>query len=104
MATSRRFKVLSVVALLFILLTVVPASIGFITDWFWFRELGYQTVFTTELTTKIGLFLVAGFVVWAFLALNVRLARSGPSRVPVLWRMSPELPPVDVASAITKVA
>ncbi len=104
MATSRRFKVLSVVALLFILLTVVPASIGFITDWFWFRELGYQTVFTTELTTKIGLFLAAGFVVWAFLALNVRLARSGPSRVPVLWRMSPELPPVDVASAITKVA
>jgi uncharacterized protein len=104
MATSRRFKVLSVVALLFILLTVVPASIGFITDWFWFRELGYQTVFTTELTTKIGLFLVAGFVVWVFLALNVRLARSGPSRVPVLWRMSPELPPVDVASAITRVA
>lgn len=104
MAITRRIRVLSVVALLFILLTVVPTFVGFITDLFWFRELGYQTVFITELTTKVGLFLVAGFIAWGFLALNVRFARSGPSRVPVLWRMSPELPPVDVASALTRVA
>ena len=101
---SRRVRALSVVALLFIVVTVVPTFVGFITDWFWFREIGYQVVFTTELVTKIGLFVVAGAIAYAFIALNVRLARSGPSRSPVLWRMSPELPPVDVASSLSRVA
>jgi uncharacterized membrane protein (UPF0182 family) len=104
MAASRRFAVLSVIALLFLLLTIVPTFVGFVTDLFWFREIGYQTVFITELTTKVGLFVFAGLVTYAFLAVNARLARSGPSRVPVLWRMSPELPPVDVAASLSKVA
>jgi len=104
MAIPRRAKVLIVFGLFFVLLTIVPAFIGFVTDWFWFKELGYQTVFTTELTTKLGLFFATGLIAWAFLALNVRIARSGPSKVPVLWRMSPELPPVDVAAALTKFA
>jgi uncharacterized membrane protein (UPF0182 family) len=101
---SRRFAVVSVIALMFVLLTIVPTFVGFVTDLFWFREIGYQTVFITELTTKVGLFVFAGLVTYAFLALNARLARSGPSRVPVLWRMSPELPPVDVAASLSKVA
>lgn len=104
MPISRRFKALSVVALLFILVTVIPAGVGYLTDWFWFREVGYQTVFTTELITKVGLFFIAGLVAYAFLSLNVRLARSGPSRVPVLWRVSPELPPVDIAAQLARVA
>jgi uncharacterized membrane protein (UPF0182 family) len=101
---SRRFKALTVVALLFILLAIIPAMVGFLTDWFWFGEISYRTVFTTELTTKVGLFFVAGLVTYGFLAFNVRLARSGPSRVPVLWRVSPELPPVDLAASLTRVA
>ena len=104
MAASRRFAVLSVVTLMFVLLTIVPTFVGLVTDLFWFREIGYQRVFTTELTTKVGLFVFGGLVTWAFLALNSRLARSGPSRAPVLVRMSPELPPVDVAAALTKFA
>jgi len=104
MAASRRFAVVSVITLLFVVLTIVPTIVGFVTDLFWFREIGYQTVFVTELTTKVGLFVFAGLVTYAFLALNARLARSGPSRVPVLWRMSPELPPVDVAASLSKVA
>lgn len=104
MAASRRFAVVSVITLLFVLLTIVPTMVGFVTDLFWFREIGYQAVFITELTTKVGLFVLAGLVTYGFLAVNARLARSGPSRVPVLWRMSPELPPVDVAASLSKVA
>ncbi|HYN82528.1 MAG TPA: UPF0182 family protein [Gemmatimonadaceae bacterium] len=104
MAVSRRFAVVSVVTLMFVVLTIVPTFVGFVTDLFWFREIGYETVFFTELTTKVTLFLVAGLVTYAFLALNARLARSGPARVPVLWRMSPELPPVDVAASLSKIA
>ena len=104
MARSRRFKAVILVAALFILVTIVPTMVGLVTDWLWFREVGYQTVFTTALTTKLGLFVAVGLIAYVFLALNVRLARSGPSRVPVLWRVSPELPPVDIASSLMRVA
>ena len=56
------------------------------------------------LVAGLGLFVAVGVIAYVFLALNVRLARSGPSRVPVLWRVSPELPPVDIASSLMKVA
>jgi uncharacterized membrane protein (UPF0182 family) len=104
MARSTRFKAGLLVAILFVLVTIVPTAVGLLTDLFWFREVGYQIVFTKGFTTRIGLFVVAGVVAYAFLALNVRFARSGPARVPVLWRVSPELPPVDIASHLMKVA
>src|SRR6476469_5526061 len=102
MARSRRFKAAIVVAILFVLVTVVPTFIGLFTDWLWFREVGYQIVFSKGLTTRFGLFVVVGVIAYVFLSLNVRLARSGPSRVPVLWRVSPELPPVDIASSLMR--
>ena len=104
MARSRRFKVILIVVLLFVGVTVLPTFAGLVIDWLWFKEVGYQVVFTKALTTKLLLFVVAGAIAYAFLFLNVRLARSGPARVPVLWRMSPELPPVDVAASLMKVA
>ncbi len=104
MARSRRFKAILIVVLLFVAVTIVPTLAGFVTDWLWFKEVGYQVVFTKALTTKLLLFVVAGAIAYAFLSLNVRFARSGPARVPVLWRMSPELPPVDVAASLMKIA
>lgn len=104
MARSRRFKAILIVVLLFVAVTVVPTFAGLIIDWLWFKEVGYQVVFTKALTTKLLLFVIAGAIAYVFLFLNVRLARSGPARVPVLWRMSPELPPVDVAASLMKVA
>ena len=71
MATAR-FRVLLIVALLFILVTVIPAMVGFITDWFWFRELGYQAVFTTSSAKKIVLFFAANLIALLFLARSTR--------------------------------
>ena len=39
---------------------ILPASYGLITDWWWFGEIGYQVVFTRALTTRVLLFLAAG--------------------------------------------
>jgi uncharacterized membrane protein (UPF0182 family) len=75
-----------------------------VTDWLWFREVGYQVVFSKSITTRIALFFIAAAIVYSFLSINVRLARSGPAKVPVLWRLSPEMPPVDVAASLMKVA
>jgi uncharacterized membrane protein (UPF0182 family) len=104
MAISRRGKALMIVVALFVLVTVVPTFVGLFTDWLWFREIGYQTVFSKVLTTKIALFVGAAVVTYMFLSLNIRLARSGPSKVPVLWRVNPEAPPIDVAAGLMKTA
>jgi hypothetical protein len=64
-----------------LLVIVWPAWAGFYTDWLWFQELGYQTVFSTALTTK----LVSGFAggllaaLLFWLSLQVALRASGKS-------------------------
>jgi len=44
----------------FAVLFVLPSFYVLITDWWWFREIGYEIVFTRELTTRLLLFLAAG--------------------------------------------
>ncbi|MBN1955531.1 MAG: UPF0182 family protein [Anaerolineae bacterium] len=47
------------------------------TDWLWFDSVGYLSVFRTQLTAEIAIFLVGGLVVWGFLALNWLLVPRG---------------------------
>ena len=48
-----------------VLMTAFLRIIGLITEWFWFEEVGYQTVFTVTLLTKIktGALFGAGFFI-----------------------------------------
>ncbi len=57
-----------------IAIVVWPAWATFYTDWLWFQDLGYQTVFTTVLATKVTLGLTVGLLAAAFIWLNLRLA------------------------------
>ncbi len=61
-------------ALAFITIFAWPPGVGFYTDWLWFKDLGYQTVFSTILVTKVALGLTAGALAAAFTWLNFRLA------------------------------
>lgn len=92
-----------IVGVVFLLFGAVPTVVGFITDWLWFREIGYQAVFTTELTTKVLLFVAGTLTAYLFITLNARYAASGLSKAPVLWRVSPDLPPVDIGRSLSKV-
>ena len=47
----RRFRAVWIIVVLFLLFTGLPGAIGYYTDWLWFREVGFQSVFATELTT-----------------------------------------------------
>jgi uncharacterized membrane protein (UPF0182 family) len=73
-----------------LLLIVVPLAIalplgaGFYTNLLWFRQLGYQTVFTTTLFTKAWLGVAVGLITAVLIWLNLRLA----------LRLSPETSPV----------
>jgi uncharacterized membrane protein (UPF0182 family) len=70
-------KVPFVVALL-VLATVVPAGATFYTDWLWFKELGYETVFLRSLSAQAAAGIASGAVAFALLAGNLLLALRSP--------------------------
>src|SRR5215216_6434531 len=99
----RLLRPLWIIGFAFLLLGVIPSITGFITDLLWFREVGFQTVYVTELVTKGLLFVIVTLISYVFITLNARFATRGVSRAPVLWRVSPDLPPVDVGRSLSKV-
>jgi uncharacterized membrane protein (UPF0182 family) len=68
--------VLAAVLLLFIL----PSAVEYYTDWLWFQELGYPTLFVNTLNAQTLVFAATGAAVFAFLYLNLRLARTALTR------------------------
>ena len=57
---TRRSRILIAVALAVVLLLLIgPRLIDAYVDWLWFGELGYRSVFTTVLVTRLVVFLVA---------------------------------------------
>ncbi|GGR68340.1 UPF0182 protein [Streptomyces aureoverticillatus] len=60
--------VLAVLAMAFVMFA------GFWTDWLWYRSVGYSSVFTTTLWTKIGLFFAFGLLMAAAVGVNIWLA------------------------------
>jgi uncharacterized membrane protein (UPF0182 family) len=96
----RRLRLLWIIGAALILFALAPSVTGFATDWMWFGEVGFRTVYATELLTKTLLFVVATVAAYFFIAFNARLAASDTNKTPVLWRVSPELPPLDIGRSI----
>ncbi|RDH77586.1 membrane protein [Mycolicibacterium moriokaense] len=74
---TRRSRILITVALVVVLLLLIgPRLVDAYVDWLWFGELGYRSVFTTQLVTKLVVFLLVwalvGAIIFAALALAYR--------------------------------
>ena len=80
----------ALVGILLLVLIVFPAMMRFAADLFWFREIGFQRVFTTELVTKAVLFVVVALLSYAVLIANVRVARRGAVASNVFTGQIPE--------------
>jgi uncharacterized membrane protein (UPF0182 family) len=101
--TRRRlapFLLLAVFAALFLL----PAFYALITDWWWFREIGYEIVFTRELTTELLLFLAVGGLSAGVLYLNLRVAQRGLVPNPVVLRIGPAAPRLNLTAALQRLS
>ena len=63
-------------ALLLFLLVVtgIPATAEFYTDWLWFQEVGYQQVFLRSLSVRAVVTAAVGLVAFALLAGNIVIA------------------------------
>ncbi|HEX7594820.1 MAG TPA: UPF0182 family protein [Gemmatimonadaceae bacterium] len=102
MPRSVRRIALGIIALVFLALIVVPWLASFFTDWLWFKEVGFQTVFATSLMWRIGLFVIGGAFAFAFFYGNVRAARGAGSGFPVLFVNRGDGVNVDVSRLFTK--
>jgi uncharacterized protein len=81
---TRRSRTLITIALAVILLLLVgPRLIDGYVDWLWFGELGYRSVFTTVLLTRLVLFVGVGLLVGGIVFAGLALAyRTRPVFVP----------------------
>ncbi|WP_254859730.1 UPF0182 family protein [Gordonia sp. IITR100] len=81
---SRRSKIIIGLGVaVLVLLLVGPRLIGLATDWLWFSDVGYSSVFTKVIWTRVILFLITTIVVGLIIFGAVSLAyRSRPVFVP----------------------
>ncbi len=99
---SRGRLVLLLVLAWFAVLFFVPTLLGFLVDWWWFQEIGYQVVFTRELLTQFLLFLIVGGLTFGFLYFNLRLAQRGLVPYPVVLRFTQGAPRVDLTGPLRR--
>jgi uncharacterized membrane protein (UPF0182 family) len=81
----RRGKiVLSIVVALILLLIIGSRLLGTYVDWLWFGEVGFRSVFSTILVTRLILFFTVGLLVGGVFAVSIIVAyRTRPVFVPV---------------------
>ncbi|MDP9201056.1 MAG: UPF0182 family protein, partial [Gemmatimonadota bacterium] len=99
---SIRRVMLWIVAAVFLALIVVPWLASFATDWLWFNEIGFQSVFVRSLVWRIGLFIAGGAFAFAYFYGNVRIARGAGTGFPVLYVNRGDGVTVDVSRMFTR--
>jgi uncharacterized protein len=82
---SRRSRILLIIAATVIVLLLVGARLlDTYVNWLWFGEVGYRSVFSTVILTRIGLFFGMGILVGGALAASLIIAyRTRPVFVPL---------------------
>lgn len=68
---ARRLMLL-LLAVVIILLGLSPWVVGFYTDWLWFEQVGYESVFIARLAWKWIVWLGSGLLFSGFIFLNLR--------------------------------
>ncbi len=103
MPPGARRLIIILAAAFFVAMIVLPWLAGFATDWLWFQEIGFETVFTTSLVWRVLLFVIGGLVAFAVFYGNVRLARGPEKTFPVLYVNRGDGVSIDVSRMFTKV-
>ncbi|MFW0789102.1 UPF0182 family protein [Gordonia sp. CPCC 205333] len=88
---SRRSKIaIGVGVAILVLLLVGPRIVGVTTDWMWFSQVGFSSVYSRIVWTRVAMFLVAGIVVGLIVFAALAAAyRSRPVFVPASSGVDP---------------
>ena len=98
----RRYLILAVVVAVLLLLLVVPGSAGFLIDLWFFREIGYEVIYTKEIATRLYVFLAVGGLAAASIYLNLRMAQRGVVPNPQVFRVAANAPGVDLTGFLRR--
>jgi uncharacterized membrane protein (UPF0182 family) len=100
----RRLTLLLGIAALAAMGILFPGLVALLTDWWWFREIGYEVVFTRSLTTQVLLFLAAGGLTFGGLYLNLRVAQRGLVANPILLQLAESAPRLNLTVALRRLS
>ncbi len=81
---------------------LLPTLSNLLIDYWWFQEVGYESVFTTSLLTKLTLFVVVAAVAALVLAGNLWFAQRGAIPEPVLVRIGEAVQTVDLTGVLRR--
>ncbi|MEA3344445.1 MAG: UPF0182 family protein, partial [Patescibacteria group bacterium] len=100
----KKFILFIIFSAIFVGFSIFFNLINLITDWFWFKGVGFENVFTTILNAKIGLGLIAGFITFALVYINLKIAFRVTRNKPTLIQRKENLAPINLEKYINKLA
>ena len=81
---GRRSPLTLTITILVVLSGILLSVSGYYADWLWFKSVDFTSVWTTVLTTKVFLFVVAGLLTSSIILLNIIIAyKRRPLYVPL---------------------
>ncbi len=101
---SRRLLLIPLIVLFVLLAIIWPGLSSTLADWWWFKEIGYQVIFTKELSARGLLFAGVFVTVTAAFYANFRLAQRGLSMVPFSVQLGPNLPPLNLSGVLRRLS
>ncbi len=103
---SRRSLWLILLPILVLVLFLWPTWAGFYSEWLWFRQLGYQRVFSMTLLTKLGIgsitALIASVLIWLNLKLALKLSSAYTAIVQYITVNKERVPLPDIGGFIER--
>lgn len=90
-------------AALFLLFFFLPISVVLLTDWFWFKQTGFESVFSTIILSKLVLGFGAGLIAFLILYLNLKIASNLTRGKPVYINLEPGKQPINLGMQIGKI-
>ena len=106
MATRRMSPAILIAFVALLALVIVPMSTGLLVDLWWFRELGFEVLFTRTLLSRVLLFVSVAVIAGGLIHLNLTLAQRGvvPDSVGIRLRTGQGDVTIDVGSRLRKLA
>ena len=102
----RRLRWLLLLPIVLLLFILWPGFASFYSEWLWFRDLGYEKVFSTLLLTKLALGVTAGLaaavLIWLNFKLTLRLSAGYSSIVRYFTLNDQRVPVPDLARAVER--
>lgn len=90
-------------AVLFFIFFILPISVVLLTDWLWFKQTGYGSVFSTIVLTKLMLGVGVGLIAFFILFLNLKIASNLTKGKPVYINLEPGRQSINLGGHIGKI-